>query len=290
MAVHLASNRSREDAVLLLHGLSGSPLEMQYLERRVRQAGFRAHNPSIPGCGFGTREDRFDTGTWRQWLAFVSGELDALSRDHERVYVAGLCIGAVLALRLAIERPHQVAGLALVSTTLAYDGWQMPWYRVLAPLAYHTPLRRMIAWPERHPFGLKNERLRDWVVRAMDAHGVSAVGAAYLPLSGIHEAHQLIRAVRRDIGRVMAPSLIMHAIEDDVASTRSAEFVALNIGSEQVRTILYRNSYHILTIDNDKQSVADETIGFFRGAAGGVEAERSDEQGEALKSKHLSIA
>ena len=289
MAIHLASDRSRQDAVLLLHGLSGSPLEMQYLERRVRQAGFRAHNPSIPGCGFGTREDRFDTGTWRQWAAFVSGELDALSRDHERVYVAGLCIGAVLALRLAIERPHQVAGLALVSTTLAYDGWQMPWYRVLAPLAYHTPLRRMIAWPERHPFGIKNERLREWVVRAMDAHGVSAVGAAYLPLSGIHEAHQLIRAVRRDIGRVTAPALIMHSIEDDVASTRSAEFVALNIGSGQVRTILYHNSYHILTIDNDKESVADETIGFFRGPAGAGTV-RSEEPVDSVKPKHLAVA
>jgi carboxylesterase len=287
--MHLASNRSREDAVLLLHGLSGSPLEMQYLERRVRQAGFRAHNPSIPGCGFGTREDRFDTGTWRQWVSFVSGELDALSRDHERVYVAGLCIGAVLGLRLAIERPHQVAGLALVSTTLAYDGWQMPWYRVLAPLAYHTPLRRMIAWPERHPFGLKNERLREWVVRAMDSHGVSAVGAAYLPLSGIHEAHQLIRAVRRDIGKVVAPALVMHAIEDDVASPRSAEFVALNVGSRQVRTILYRNSYHILTIDNDKESVADETIGFFRGPAGATSG-RDAGLDEAVKPKHLSVA
>jgi carboxylesterase len=289
MAIHLASDRSRQDAVLLLHGLSGSPLEMQYLERRARLAGFRAHNPSIPGCGFGTREDRFDTGTWRQWVAFVSGEIDALSRDHERVYVAGLCIGAVLALRLAIERPHQVAGLALISTTLAYDGWQMPWYRVLAPLAYHTPLRRMIAWPERHPYGLKNARLREWVVRAMDAHGVSAVGSAYLPLSGIHEAHQLIRAVRRDIRKVQAPSLIMHAIEDDVASPRSAEFVALNIGSSRVRTILYQNSYHILTIDNDKESVGDETIAFFRGTAGTVPA-RGEEALEGAKTKRFSVA
>jgi carboxylesterase len=289
MTVHFASDRSRQDAVLLLHGLSGSPLEMQYLERRLRQAGYRAHNPSIPGCGFGTREDRFDVGTWRQWMEFALGELDALSQDHERVYVAGLCIGAVLALRMAIERPQQIAGLALVSTTLAYDGWQMPWYRVLAPLAYHTPLRRMVAWPERDPFGVKNERLREWVVRAMHAHGVSAVGAAHLPLSGIHEAHQLIRAVRRDIGRATAPALIMHAIEDDVASPRSAEFVALNIGSTQVRTILYHNSYHILTIDNDKQSVADETIGFFRASADMASAQ-PDEFDVGLKRKHLSAA
>lgn len=289
MVTRLASNRCRQDAVLLLHGLSGSPLEMQYLERRASQAGFRAYNPSIPGCGVGTRKDRFDTGTWHQWLAFVSGELDALSRDHERVYVAGLCIGAVLGLRLAIERPQQVAGLALVSTTLAYDGWQVPWYRILAPLAYHTPLRRMIVWPERHPFGLKNARLRQWVVRAMQTQGISAAGAPCLPLSGIHEAQRLIRAVRRDIACVTAPTLILQAIEDDVTSTRSAEFVALHVGSRQVRTVLYRDSYHLLTIDNDRESVADEMIGFFHGPAGAT-TRQVEAHGQRPRPQHLSLA
>jgi len=265
--MHLASDRAPRDAVLLLHGLSGSPLEMQYLERQFHAAGFGTRNPSIPGCGFGTRQNRFDAGAWREWVQFGAGELDALAREHERVYVAGLCIGAVLALRLAIERPQQVAGLALVSTTLAYDGWQMPWYRFLAPLAYHTPLRRVLAWPERHPYGLKNDRLREWVARAMQTEGVSEAGAAQLPLSGVHEAQRMIRAVRRDIGRVRAPALVLHAIEDDVASPRSASFVALNVGSSVVRTVLYRDSYHILTLDNDKESVAQEAIGFFRGPA-----------------------
>ena len=60
------------------------------------------------------------------------------------------------------------------------------------------------------------------------------------------------------------PSLVLHAIDDDVASTRSAEFVARNIDAREVRTVLYRESYHILTMDNDRDAVADETIGFFR--------------------------
>ena len=82
---------------------------------------------------------------------------------------------------------------------------------------------------------------------------------------------------------------MLHAIEDDVASPRSAEFVALNVGSSQVRTILYCNSYHILTIDNDKQSVADEAIGFFRGTADSRSG-KSEESGEGGKPKHLSVA
>jgi hypothetical protein len=80
----------------------------------------------------------------------------------------------------------------------------------------------------------------------------------------MHQAYRLSGAVRRDIGQVKTASLVLHALDDDVASTRSAEFVARNVGTPEVRTVLYRESYHILTMDNDKDAVADETIGFFR--------------------------
>jgi hypothetical protein len=79
----------------------------------------------------------------------------------------------------------------------------------------------------------------------------------------MHQAYRLSAAVQRDIARVTTPSLVLHAIDDDVASTRSAQFVARNIRTPEVRTILYRDSYHILTMDNDRDAVADETIGFF---------------------------
>ena len=251
-------------AALLLHGLSGSPVEMHHLARSLRQSGFEVHIPAIPGYGFGTRSDPFDTGTWEQWIAYASGALDILSQRHERIYLAGLCIGAVLALRLAMERPKLLTAMSLISITLEHDGWATPWYRKMVRLACHTPLRRRAKLHERFPYGLKNERLRQRVARAMQTEGSSAAGAEFLPLSGMHQAYRLSAAVQRDIARVTTPSLVLHAIDDDVASTRSAEFVARNIKTSEVRTILYRDSYHILTMDNDRDAVADETIGFFR--------------------------
>lgn len=251
-------------AALLLHGLSGSPVEMHHLARCLRQSGFAVHIPAISGYGFGTRTDPFDTGTWEQWVAYASGALDILSQRHERIYLAGLCIGAVLALRLAMERPKLVSAMSLISITLEHDGWATPWYRKMVRLACHTPLRRRTKLHERHPYGLKNERLRERVARAMKVEGSSAAGAEFLPLSGMHQAYRLSGAVQRDIRRVVTPSLVLHALDDDVASTRSAEFVARNIQTSEVRTVLYRESYHILTMDNDREAVAEETIAFFR--------------------------
>ena len=251
-------------AALLLHGLAGSPAEMRYLARCLRQGGFEVHIPAIPGYGFGTRADPFDTGTWEQWIAYAGGALDILSQRHDRIYLAGLCVGAVLALRLAIERPEKIRAMSLISTTLHHDGWATPWYHKVMRLACHTPLRGHAKLHERFPYGLKNERLRERVARAMQTEGGSAAGAEFLPLSGLHQAYRLSAAVRRDIGQITTPSLVLHSIDDDVASTRSAEFVARNIGTREVRTVLYRDSYHILTMDNDKDAVADETIGFCR--------------------------
>jgi carboxylesterase len=260
----LVERPSAPPAALLLHGLAGSPVELPLLARSLPHAGFSVYIPAVPGYAFGSRADPFDTGTWEQWAAYASGMLEVLHQEHGRIYVAGLCIGAVLALRLAIEHPERIRAISLLSTTLQHDGWAVPWYRRFVKLACHTPIWRRGRLRERFPYGLKNERLRERVARAMHTEGSSAAGAEFLPLSGMHQAFRLSGAVRRDIRRVTAPALVLHALDDDVASTRNAEFVARSICAPDVRTVLYRDSYHILTMDNDRDAVADETIAFFQ--------------------------
>jgi carboxylesterase len=250
-------------AALLIHGLSGNPLEMQYLAKRLRQAGYATFVPHFDGYGFGERSDPFATGAWRDWRAQVLDRFDELARNYQSVSVAGLCIGAVLALDLAAERPGQVAALSLLATTLFYDGWSLPWYQFLAPLAYYTPLRHRYSYRERHPYGVKNEPLRKWIAREMSEKTTSIAGASSLPMTAVFQAKKLIRHVKRTIPTVTAPALVVHAREDDVASVKSAEFVLENIGSGDVDFILLHDSYHMVTLDNEKDLVASETIRFF---------------------------
>jgi carboxylesterase len=258
------SNIEAEHAALLIHGLSGSPLEMQYLAKGLRRAGFATLAPHFKGYGFGERSDPFETGRWTEWRAQVLDHFDELARNYQSVCVSGLCVGAVLALDLAAERPGQVAALSLLATTLAYDGWSIPWYYFLAPLAYHTPLRYWYSYRERHPYGVKNESLRKWIAREMSEKTTSIAGASSLPMTAVYEAKKLIHHVRGAVSNVTAPALVIHAKEDDVASLKSAEFVLENIGSKDVDFVLLHDSYHIVTLDNEKDLVAGETIRFFR--------------------------
>ena len=249
-----------EDAVLLLHGLAGSPLEMRYLANVLNVSGFSVSVPHVPGYGHGGKAT-----DWRSWYDHVSQVFENLRRDYRTVSVGGLCIGAVLALSLAIEKRRDVTALSLLSTTLAYDGWSIPWYRFLLPLGYYTFLRQTYSYPEREPYGLKNEALRKRVAHAMQRQSLTEVGARRLPMNHIYQATRLIRHVKRNLDSVEVPALVMHAIDDDTASAKSADFIVDGIGSRKVRKILLRDSYHMITMDNERELVACETRNFFSG-------------------------
>jgi carboxylesterase len=253
---------------------------MQYLAKHLRKDGFAVYTPHFEGYGYGERAHPFATGTWQDWRAQILESFDALGRKHRDICVAGLCIGAVLALDLAAERPGRVAALSLLATTLFYDGWSLPWYQFLAPLAYYTPLRNLYSYRERHPYGVKNEFLRKWIAREMTEKSTSIAGASHLPMNAVLQAKHLIRHVKKTLPAVTAPALVVHAMEDDVSSVKSAEFVLDNIGSDDVDFVLLRDSYHMVTLDNEKDLVAARTVRFFRdraalGAAGRLPAKRS---------------
>ncbi len=249
-----------EHAVLLIHGLSGTPLEMQYVARMLHRAGYAVSAPHFSGYGY---EKGGQTKEWGEWHKEVVEHFEELKRNYKTVSVCGLCIGAVLALNLAAEKGDEVAGLSLLATTLYFDGWSIPWYRFLLPLGYYTPFRYFYSYREREPYGLKNPQLRAWIAREMTEKSTSAAGSARIPMSGIFETDKLIKTVKRNLPRVTAPALIIHSLEDDTSTVRSADFVEKNIGSRKVRKIFLDDCYHILTLDNQRDVVARETIRFF---------------------------
>jgi len=246
-----------DDVVLLLHGLAGSPLEMRFLASSLHRKGLSVEVPHIPGYSYGGK-----ASGWRHWQDSTAVIFERLKRDYRSVSVSGLCIGAVLALSLAAEKGSQISALSLLSTTLFYDGWGLPWYRFLMPLGFYTPLRTFYSYREREPYGIKNLHLRRRIASAM-RKGFSEAGAARLSMNHLYQAAGLIRHATRAMHAVSAPALVMHAIDDETASPKSAQYVVDHIGSSTVRKVILDNSYHIITMDNDRAMVARATRDFF---------------------------
>ena len=91
-----------EDAVLLIHGLTGTPAEMRYIAKNLLKQGFSVACPQLAGhCGSVADLKR---STWQDWYASMEVSFEALKKEHKRVFVSGLSMGALIAIKLAEEK------------------------------------------------------------------------------------------------------------------------------------------------------------------------------------------
>lgn len=253
------------DAVLLVHGLTGTPTEMRTIGRSLANAGFTVHGMQMAGhCG---SEDDLLRTTWQDWYASVEAAYRRLAEKHENVFVAGLSMGAVMALHLAHQHRDGVKGVALYSTTLQYDGWAIPRLVFLLPLLLYSPFGDRYRFVETFPYGIKDERLRNRIVSSMLSGDSAAAGTLGMAGRSLRELRKLVGLVKREMPAITTPALILHAVEDDVTSVRNAEFVERHLAGP-VRKVLLDDCYHIITADRQRHEVARETIQFFRDLSG----------------------
>jgi carboxylesterase len=248
-------------AVLLIHGMTGAPGEMKFLAKRLHRRGLSVEAPLLAGHG---RDEAYLLGTgWRDWLDSVQEAFERVRREHDEVYVAGICVGGALGLALAAEE-RDVAGAAVYSMTYRYDGWNMRhWYSAITPFVEPfagLPLIRRMSFVEPYPFGLKDERLREGMAARQGAVIPGALDR--VPLGAMAEMHRLSVHLDRVGARVAAPTLILHARDDDMSHPRNAERLRRALGPRaEVR--LLDDCYHMIHVDRQRDLVGDWTADFF---------------------------
>jgi len=247
--------------VLLIHGLTGTPVEMRYVGRGLHKAGFTVYGMQLPGhCG---NEADLSATCWNDWYLGVEQALAALRTRVKTVVVGGLSMGAVMALHLAAKHGQEISGLLLYGTTLWYDGWSIPWYSFLWKPLINTPIGRNYTFMEKYPYGIKDERLRKRVVQNMLAGNSADAGLAGMPACGVRQLWKLVAAVKKELPSIFAPALILHAREDDMSSVRNAYYVARHLAGP-VDISLLDDCYHMITVDRQREEVVSRSIEFLR--------------------------
>lgn len=251
--------------VLLIHGLTGTPTEMKQFGKVIARQGFTVACPELAGhCA---TIEALSATKWQDWYLSMEAAFDALKEECEHVYVAGLSMGALIALMIAAKKGHQVAGIILLSTTFFYDGWNVPKLKqaLLLPLVLYTPLKYFVQWEETAPYGIKDERVRALVhaiLENRDNQAADKIGYFKTPATVILESVRLIKAAKKVLKNVIVPTLIVHATEDDMASLKNAHYTQANISSETVETFFVDDTYHVLTLDKRKDDVARRAAQF----------------------------
>lgn len=244
--------------VLLLHGLCGAPT-MRFVANGLARAGYTVHCPQLAGhCG--TEEDIKNT-TWQDWYASAEAALIEIRKECDIVIVGGLSTGAVLSLLLAANHPDMVQGTALFAPTLWLNGWLIPWHARLFRMVFSKRIANMIGFPDLHPHGIKDQRIRDFIQSALFSGDSSTAGLPNTPGGAVLEHRRLVNATKRRIGDIHQPALIVHPREDDYADLDNAWYLQRNLKG-MVDMVVLEDSYHIVTVDRQRHVVVDRATTF----------------------------
>jgi carboxylesterase len=244
---------------LLIHGLGGTPVELRFIALGLARAGHTVLCPQLAGhCG--TVEELAAT-CWQDWYATVETALTRIAKECDFVIVGGLSAGAILALHSAALHPKDVHGTVLFAPTLWLDGWGVPWYSRLFALVTQRWCANLFWFSEREPFGIKDERVRALVTAAIQSGDSSQAGQLSNPGGVMLELRWLVRTVRCELCTIRQPSLILHPREDDRASLRNALHIQNKVAG-RVEVLVLNDSYHVITLDRQRQVVIDRTDQF----------------------------
>lgn len=226
------------DAVLLLHGLSGSPFEVRHVAERLAREGMRCLGPVMAGHG---GDPRALAGVgWREWVDVARQELFRLE-GARRTFVVGCSMGALVACVLAHEHPDRVDGLALLAPAL-----RLVRAIRLAGVLARSPLARFLPPIPKGP-----SDVRDPVMRRRNP------ALPGVPLTALAELELLRRHADRILPGVAAPAIVVAGARDHTVTLGGARRLARRLGSGPAPLVVLRKSQHLVGIDVERDACAD---------------------------------
>lgn len=234
-------HRGNATGCLCLHGFMASTAEVRWLGVHLAQQGTTVYAPRLPGHGTHYRD--MSRMRWRDWYNAALDGYHILRQQCERVFVAGLSMGGMLALLLGASVP--VAGLAVMASPVVFSRRRLAYARWFK---YVVPYTRQ---PDRSnlPQLIREEQAR---------RGEPVLGRVRYDewsTAAVAELYTLSQVVRASLPQVTAPLLLIYSEADQTVPRENAAIIARQVGSKEVEQHLLRTSEHILTQHVERETV-----------------------------------
>ena len=232
---------------LCLHGFTGATSNMQPLAQSLAEAGFEVSVPSL--AGHDQTPEALAHYRWLDWKSNARMAFDDLAERHEKIYIAGLSMGALIALSLGHERGERVGGIAALATPLTLPFIKQKTLALVERLPFSDilPFARKTGGPD----------ISDPILaRQMDSYDRIPLPAAASLLAGQRE-------VRDRTPRISVPVFVGHGRYDHTAPVSNAHELFSLLRTPHRRLVVYPRSWHILTLDKDHEAVRRDITQFF---------------------------
>jgi pimeloyl-ACP methyl ester carboxylesterase len=230
--------------LLLLHGTGGDHTVWNGVVRglagahRVLAPDLRGHgrSPAPAGATYSFEE--------------LERDIEQLLTDRglDSAHVVGLSGGGFLALRIAVDAPHRLRSLIVIGAAAQVDGHTRDvaesWAETYRTEGYEAYIRRLAMdsfsadWLESH---------LDFVDRLRDSMRSREMG----PVLRWAEALRGFD-LRSRVGRIQAPTLVVHGLEDRIVDPSHARYLRQAIRGAELR--LFPNTGHLVPVERPEDT------------------------------------
>jgi carboxylesterase len=232
-------SKKGDTGILLLHGLTGTPGEVEPLGNYLAERGISTLGPWLKGHD--TNPKDLAKTTWQDWAESAREAYDHLKQNCSKVFVGGLSMGADQALHLAAHVP--VAGVIPMATPVRIFDFRfngIAFFRFLQ--WWTTSLTGGILDPASPPH----------------------VTYPYVMTKSLYDLKKFMDVVREELPRITVPALVIQGRKDSMVPPPNGELIYNSLGSASKHLLYLDRSDHVVTMDYDKQAVFEKAFNFIQ--------------------------
>jgi carboxylesterase len=122
---------------------------------------------------------------------------------------------------------------------------------------------------EEPPYGIKNELIREKIhkyynnVSLDNIENVDQYGYPYFPVALLHQLQLLVKHITKKFPLMHFPVQLIQAKDDDMTSIKNSKYIYDRVRSDIKEMVFLYNSYHVISVDQERDIVAEKMEGFF---------------------------
>lgn len=228
---------------LVVHGFTGCPQSMRPIAEGFASAGWAVELPRLPGHG--TSLEDMATTRWDDWITAAEKAYLDLAGRVDRVAVIGLSMGGTISAWLAASHP-EVAGVVAINAAVEPAGD-----------AFVDMLRQTRDQGVQFAPGVGND--------VADPE-VTELAYDQFPVDALLSLVEAQRDLAPRLAEIRCPVLVITSRQDHVVTPANSDFLASAVTGPVERVWLER-SYHVATIDFDRDEIVKRALEFASRAA-----------------------
>jgi carboxylesterase len=213
--------------ILISHGFVGTPQSVRFLGEGLAQYGYSVIAPRLKGHG--THYYDLEKCTREEWFESLERGYQELTQKCTTIFIMGQSMGGTLALWLALKY-REIKGIILINPALTIPAFE-------------------------HLVGKAQPRFLDEGEPDIKATDVNEITYQRTPLKAIHQLQTLMDITPAILPEIYCPVLGFKSAEDHVVPPENTDFIIEHIGSDLKESVVLENSYHVASMDNDKEQI-----------------------------------